>query len=442
MILRAVLFVSVATFLPVSGTAQSGSRTWTDVQGRKVVADFGGVEGENVILKMAGGKTLPYAITKLSAEDQAFIKAQSAAPPAANTGAATTGRIADFQKADAARVPMEKRVLPEMVEVNPRSLDMKTVKEDATERNYVYQSEAFEFSSQAKLADSVIKKVAVAFELTRELLRQLPWGLVCTPPEGFERYQAKLFETREDYMAAGGPELSGGVYNGGTKVFMVPFQSIGLEKRGQTYFRNDSFSNGTLVHEITHQLMDDYLAFLPKWVIEGTAEYTEILPDTSSNNGFLVKSHQKGIKEYIENMGRGVNDPGVIPSLEQHMNMTREQWDTLASNATGMRSLYYRSAILVYYFNHMDGEPKGARFMKFMDAVHGEVRAMHEFFANPQVKRSPGGGFTYPRSLTPPDFRNAALKHVGILVNERPYEDIAKLIVSEYKKIGVKLTVN
>jgi hypothetical protein len=288
----------------------------------------------------------------------------------------------------------------------------------------------------------VIGKVAVAFEATRQLLEQLPWGLVCMPPDGFERYQAKLFETRADYIAAGGPELSGGVYNGGTKVFMVPFQSIGLEKRGQTYFRNDNFRNDTLVHEITHQLMDDYLSFLPKWVIEGTAEYTELLPDTSSNNGFMSKSHKKGITDYIEGMARGVTDPGLIPSLEQHMNMSRQQWDTIASNSTSMRTLYYRSAILVYFFNHLDGEPKGMRFIRFMDAVHGEVRAMHEFFSNPQVKRSPGGGFTYPRSLTPPDFRNAAMKHVGILVNERPYEDIAKLMESEFKKIGVKLTVN
>ena len=30
--------------------------------------------------------------------------------------------------------------------------------------------------------------------------------------------------------------------------------------------------NDTLVHEVTHQVMDDYLSFLPTWIVEGTAE--------------------------------------------------------------------------------------------------------------------------------------------------------------------------
>ena len=422
--------------------AQGAMRMWTDAQGRKVQAEFGGVEGGKVLLRMPGGKMLPFEIGKLSAADQDFVKAQSA--PGAQPAAAGAGKPGDgspFAALDAMRLPAAKRIPPVKVDVPPRSVEIEITKESADERQFIYRSEAFEFSSQAKLAGSVMKKVAIAFEATRELLRQLPWGLVCVPPEGFERYQAKLFETRQDYLAAGAPELSGGVYNSGTKVFMVPFQSIGLEKRGQTYFRNDSFRNDTLVHEITHQLMDSYLPFLPKWVIEGTAEYTEMLPDLGADNGFLASKHEKGVKDYIQGMTRRAGQPG-IPSLEEHMTMKRETWDANAVTGSAMATLYYRSALLVYYFNHLEGDGKGGRFMQFMDAVHEEVRKAHEFFANPAVKRSPDGSFSYPRSLEAPDFRNGALKHVNLLLGEKTFAAVAADIVAKYKAIGVKITVN
>lgn len=431
----------LALVIAAEAFAQGTARTWTDAQGRKVQAEFGGVEGGNVLLRLPGGKLLPFEIGKLSAADQDFVKAQAApgAQPAA--GAPKPGDGSPFARMDAARLPAEKRAFPEKVDVAPRSVEIEIVKESPAERQFIYRSEAFEFSSQAKLAGSVMKKVAIAFEATRELLRQLPWGLVCVPPEGFERYQAKLFETRQDYLAAGAPELSGGVYSSGTKVFMVPFPSIGLEKRGQTYFRADGFRNDTLVHEITHQLMDSYLPFLPKWVIEGTAEYAEMLPDLGADNGFLSGKHEKGIKDYIQQMSRRVGSPS-IPSLEEHLTMTRETWDANAMTASAMATLYCRSALLVYYFNHLEGDGKGGRFIQFMEAVHGEVRKANEFFANPAVKRSANGSFTYPRGLEAPDFRNGALKHVSLLLGEKAFAAVAADIVAKYKAIGVKITVN
>ena len=66
-----------------------------------------------------------------------------------------------------------------------------------------------------------------------------------------------------DYIAAGGPENSGGVYMSGDKTFRIPFESLGIKRLGESYTRDVDFSNDTLVHEITHQLMHDYLPFCP-----------------------------------------------------------------------------------------------------------------------------------------------------------------------------------
>lgn len=427
----------------------AGTRVWTDDMGRKVEASFGGVQGDQVMLKMAGGRTVPFAIGKLSAADQEFIKTQpsggaatSGAPAASETGrmpAATSPAAIEAPRSRAMsveRLPMDKRVTPDRVEVPAKTVEANLITENASERKYVYQTEMFEFSSQAKLAKSVMTEVAQTFEATRLLLTKLPWGLDCRPPEGLERYQAKLFETRGDYIQAGGPENSGGVYNSGLKVFMVPFPSLGLEKRGQTYYKKRDFRNDTLVHEITHQVMDDYLSFLPIWIIEGTAEYTEMLPDTA--NGFLYRQHESGIKDYVKGGEKRLGGAD-LGGLEEHMTMTREVWSAQTTNSTSMFRLYYRSAMLVYFFNHLDGDGKGTRFMKYMDAVFGEVQAMREFFANPAVKRSPGGGFTYPRSLTPPDFRKP-FKHLDILLDGRSYAQLATEIVDKYKAKGLKVT--
>ncbi|MBB5039815.1 SHD1 domain-containing protein [Prosthecobacter dejongeii] len=416
------------TLCCLSSQAQAAPRDWTDDTGRKVQAEFAGMQGDSVLLRVSPEKTIPFPLARLSAEDQAFIKAQSAAPVAPPTAA------------DPKRLPIEQRTWPQNVEVPARSVEISVVSESVAERKYVYQSEAFEFTSQAKLAGSVMKEVARTFEATRSVVEALPWGIVCRPPEGMPRFKAALYESRQDYIEAGGPENSGGVYSTGDKIFKIPFPSLGMEKRGQTYFKNDNYSNGTLVHEITHQLMDEYLGFLPTWIIEGTAEYTEMLPYKSGT--FRADAHKSGMKEDASVWEKQEGFQPDIGKLEEHMTMTREEWTAACSSPTKMRDMYHRSQLLVYYFCHLDGDKKGTRFIRFMEAVHGEVTAMRAFFADPRVKRMEGGRFSYPRELTPPDMSGAAaFKHLPILLDERPYAKIASEIIAGYKDIGIKVRV-
>ncbi len=414
----------------------AATRSWTDVSGRKVDAEFAGMRGDSVMLKLPTGQTVPYPLSKLSAEDQAFIQTQAVgdSAPASPAPAAPPA-------SEAKRVPVEKRVWPAQVEVPARSIEIAIVSENAAERKYLYQSEAFEFTSQAKLAGSVMKEVARTFEATRSLVDALPWGIVCKPPQGRPRFLAALYETRDDYIAAGGPENSGGVYSSGDKTFKIPFPSLGMEKRGQTYYKNDNYSNGTLVHEITHQLMDDYLAFLPKWIIEGTAEYTEMLPYKAGT--FRAEAHKSGLKEDTKLWEEREGFSLQIPDLEKMMTMSRDAWDAECSTAPKMRDMYHRSQLLIYFFCHLDGDGKGSRFIQFMEAAYGQVAELRAFFADPRVKRMEGGRFSYPRDFPPPDMNSetAPFKHLSILVAERPYQKLAQEIVDGYKTIGVKITV-
>lgn len=436
-------FPALMLAIPLLAAAQeSALRPWKDAQGRVIQAAIVSTTADSVTLRMADGKEHQIPLARLSAEDQAFVKNHAPSATPAGTAPATAAPAAPA--AAAARIPVEKRVWPASVLVSSRAVEIQPVEESAPARRFVYRSEAFEFTSQAKLAGSVMKEVARTFESTRALVTALPWGIVCRPPEGMERYQAALYETRNDYIAAGGPANSGGVYSSGDKIFKVPFPSIGLEMRGKTYFKNDNYDGGTLIHEITHQMMHNYLPFLPKWVIEGTAEYTEMIPYNAGK--FRTEAHKIGIRDHVQEMqkrGYALD----IGSLETHMTMNRATWDGIAdSENRAMGELYFRSVLLVYFFCHLDGPEgkKGQRFLRFMDAVHGETEKLRLFFADPRVKRFPDGRFQYPESFPPPDMKpeSAPFKHLPILLDDRGYPQIAKEIAEGYRSIGLKVSVN
>jgi len=48
--------------------------TWKNAEGVTIKAGFGGIEGDNVVLKMPNGQKIPYPLAKLSAESQAQAK--------------------------------------------------------------------------------------------------------------------------------------------------------------------------------------------------------------------------------------------------------------------------------------------------------------------------------------------------------------------------------
>ena len=416
---------------------ETAPRPWKDTQGRVIQAALVSSNADSVTLKMADGKEHQLPLARLCAEDQAYVKSLSA--PASPTAQGATPAVA---AASLNRIPIEKRTWPENVVVPTKSIEIQVIEENSAARKCVYRSEGFEFTAQAKLMPSVMKEVARTFEATKSLVSSLPWGVVCRPPEGFERYQAELFETRKDYIAAGGPENSGGVYMSGDKIFRVPFPSIGLKLLGKTYAKDENYDGGTLIHEITHQVMDAYLTFLPVWVIEGTAEYTEMLPYNAGK--FRADAHQKGLKDHIQEMqkrGYAIE----IGNLEEHLKMNRATWSGIADTTNRkMGELYFRSVLAVYFFCHLDGDKKGTRFIKFMDAVYGETEALRTFFKDPRVKHLEGGRFSYPTNFPPPDMKaeTAPFKHLDLLLDGRSYSQIAQEMTAAYKDIGVKISVN
>lgn len=424
-------------------------RVWTAANGQKFQAKLTGIEGANAVFQLANGQITKVALSLLAPADQSAIRAGAAANPAAPTapGAATVTRGSAPANPGTATngkpgtpSTAKPRTWPAIIEVPPNSIEITLGEQDAAKRRYVYKSQSFEFVSQDKLAGSVMKEVARTFEATRSLVSALPWGIEAKPPADLGFYQAKLFVTREDYFADGGPQNSGGVYFSKDRIFRIPFPSLGLMLQGKTWFKKPDYHGDTLVHEVTHQMMHDFLGFLPKWIIEGTAEYTESLPYNAGR--FLAGSHARGLKEYVAKAASHRVLTSEFRAFGEHIAMKRDNWESLSNQQHSQHLLYFQSYVLVYFFCHLDGDGKGTRFMKYLDAIAEARDEWDRFFKNPLVKMNPDGSYTFPNSLPRPAAKHSeefGIEKLSILFDGRDAAALDKDIREGFKKIGVKL---
>jgi hypothetical protein len=432
--MRSALFLCVIFVLTAGAVAQLPTmdqpRGWKTAGGQAFQASLASYDGTTAVFRMANGSRAQAPAAKLSAEDQAYL--------------------AEWQK----KQPI-KFVLPETVGVEMAQLKTEVVSEDAANGKFVYRTNHFEFESQGKFTQTLLREVGRDFEATYELVKALPWGIEPKPESG-DYFHAKLMKTREAYLDAGGPANSGGVYISRKEVFLVPFESIGLKIVGKSYAKDDKFETHTIVHELTHQMMHAWLGVLPQWVVEGTAEYTGTLPLHTGK--FRVSAAKNGLKDYLDFLKNrtveGVPEP--FP-LEQLFQISNEQWnEALAKDRQAAHRAYFTSYLLVYYFMHLDGKGDGQRFVRFFREV-GTVRqeiaqyrqAVAEFKKLPGVEVSADGSYRWPSSLKhpekpavleSPDTRTEFQKRtLQVLLDGRSVADLMKQIRSAYVKLGIRL---
>ena len=240
------------------------------------------------------------------------------------------------------------------------------------------------------------------------------------------------------------------------RVFLVPFDSIGLKVVGKSYAASDDYETHTVVHELTHQMMHDWLEILPPWVVEGTAEYAGVLPLKVGK--FRVSAAKTGLKDYLDFLRRRTTTGVPVPyPLEELFTITPQGWnDVLATNPQMSARLYFTSYLLVYYFMHLDGQGDGQLFVKYfrtVDEARRQVtayeKAMEAFLKQPGVEVFPDGSFRYPAGMElpqKPEFMRSqeALAEyqkqtLQILLNGRTEAELMKDIRSAYMRLGIKL---
>lgn len=270
---------------------------------------------------------------------------------------------------------------------------------------WIYETQHFRFTSNAPIALSAIKEMAKIFEGTHAANLALPINSPCNHYQVCEhgKFNAFLYETYEQYRAAGGPDGTAGVYIAprgramsvmvrvnadGTRTVekkemstphaesikrgkvLVPFRSLGLEKRGNRYVKGGKrIQAKTLSHEITHHMTigaNDY----PMWFSEGIAEYVGTAYDGNGRCNF--GRNKTELAQYVAAYGgkkggggRGIGKQPQIGPLRAFLEQPRERF--MAPDRVQIS--YGFSALLVYYFFHVDGKRDAARIKKFISIL-------------------------------------------------------------------------
>jgi hypothetical protein len=398
MFVRRVLLALIAAFsLATQAAAQLAKvdppRGWTTAKGQAFTATLLSFDGTTAIFKMPNG-----------------ARAQA---PAAHFGEADQQYLTQWLE----KQPL-KFTMPDVVAVDIAKIKAEVVTEDEANERFVYRTEHFEFESQGKFSISLLREVSRVFEATYELLKAMPWNIEPRPPSG-THFKARLLKNRQEYMNAGGHPNSGGVYKSGDETFYAPFESVGLKPYGKGYTKDADYRADTLVHELTHQMMHFWLPYLPKWVVEGTAEYTENLP--LSTGRFRVASAKTGLKDYLAFLKKrtmdGIPEPYPIDKL---FKIKGSEWnDTMASDPTLVRRMYFTSYLLVYYFMHMDGNGDSQRFVRFFREVDKERKK--DVYRGEEERDA---------------FKERMLQ---VLLDGRSEEELMKQIRSGYARLGIRL---
>jgi hypothetical protein len=405
-------------------------RTWTTTDGRLFQAVFVNTDGFRVALQPPNGKPVILPVKTLSPQDLAFLRTQlgiPAAPPAP-------------QNKSAANKP-QPRSWPEKAVPDEKAWAVQQVQDPANTQGFLYHSRNFEFQAQEKLAGSVMQEVARTFEATRTLLEVLPWGIQPQPPADFGYYRAKLYADRDRYIQDGGPKNSGGFYSPVTRIFKIPFESLGLELRAKTWYKKPAYNNETVIHEGTHQIMDESLSFLPIWMIEGTAEYTSMLPFNTGT--FVCNAHERGIREYFKAyQARTGGAFSEIGPLVPFLSMPSKEWSLRSEKGAREQARLYASAcLLVYFFCHLDGDGKGTRLIQYFDQIREARDAWAAFLKNPEVRRNPDGSVSYSQNVSLPTQSRSetyGIELVKILLRDRDENQFRKDFRDAFLKIGIR----
>jgi hypothetical protein len=349
--------LAAACLLTTLTIARAQERTWTDVMDRKVQATMIRLDGESAVLKLANGQEVKYPLVKLCEADRKFATEQGST--LRNGGPDNTNNNTTAVSFDGA--------WPKRVSFS-EDPEIKIISEDANKKSFIYESANYRYTSDVKLANSVVKGFAVLFEATQLYCRTLPIHLDGgTKNEG--KYQIFLFGEFEDYVKAGGPPGSAGVFTPNNARVLVPLNSLGVRKVGIGYVFDHEKANKTLPHELTHQLTPGAY-FKPGsvgWFTEGLAEYIAVTPYRSGT--YNVQSNLRPIIEYATAYGRG-NKGGralgkdiTLPPLKNYMLM---DYPAFLSNS----KLNYGTALLITtYFFQMDGNGDAARMKSFLTAL-------------------------------------------------------------------------
>lgn len=324
------------------------ARTWTTRLGRTFDAEFLRMDGDNAIFMLPNGRSFSSPLAELGGKDQIALSGSGQARPA-EVVAASFGRP----------WPREVRL--------DGPCACKVISEDGNARRFVYESPGYRFTCDARVTEDALRNFSVMFETTRKYARALPLSLGGIERQG--KMDILLFGSQREYIRAGGPPGSAGLFRQG--VVMVPMESLGLKEGGTGFSLDINRRNFILIHELAHQLTPTayFVSGAQGWFSEGLAEYIAITP---YNWGYFSPDiHGNVVKSYVTTQrtdglpGRSLGTDIVAPRIKTLFLMPYSQFSGTNANCN-----YGLGLLVTNYFLHMEGGGGALRITRFLKGLH------------------------------------------------------------------------
>lgn len=249
-------------------------------------------------------------------------------------------------------------------------------------RNFIYNTPHFSLRSDVRLAPDLVREYSIVFESTHYALESLPLGLQPEVPSS-GHYKVRLFRRHEDFQNSGGHLETEAMYVQKTREILVPLASLGVNIIGEQVPLTDRFDPSPLKHEVTHQLMHNWLSLLPVWFAEGIAEYISAVP--FSDGEFDFTRMEQGIKAHLS-LKYGIHPAptsgsysvDVIPP-EKLMSLSHADWSRALDGGANAVLNYRSSLLLLYFFIHLDGEGNAANVVDYLRTARMERDRQADF---------------------------------------------------------------
>ncbi len=239
-----------------------------------------------------------------------------------------------------------------------------------------FRTPHFEFETARDVTRGFVKEASLAFEGTRAALMALPLPIDPEPPGDLTHFQCRILEgpafraalpseLQRTRSAPGSKRMVAGVYLPASQEVLVPFESLGATERGDRMNLRRFSDTSTLIHEITHQLMHDWLPVTPVWVVEGLAEYMAAVP--FDRGEFTFWRSFSGLKRHLRDRYGQARLHLIHPA--DLMRDRPEDW-------TWSQEEYLAALLMVYYFLHLDGEGQGealGAYLRLLDEARDET---------------------------------------------------------------------
>ncbi|WP_035608489.1 hypothetical protein [Haloferula sp. BvORR071] len=352
---------TLAASLLLSGPSQAVISTWTNSAGQGFQAQLVRVDGANAIFTLEGGRAFTCPLANLSASDQVRARNHRVAPPPTG-GGDTPGAPSQASSNLGYAWPREIRM--------DGSSQSKVISEDPKKNVFIYESPHYRFTSNVRLTSDVLRNFAMMFETTWKYATSIPLGLDGgTPRQG--RLDILLFETKEQYLAAGGRAGSAACYSPGSGAVLTPLDSLGLRKTPTGFSIDTTATNSVLIHELTHQVTPrSYMspALRNGWFVEGLAEYICTTP--YSWGYFRPDPYGNAVLAFVtaygedKKNGRALGAKISAPHLRQFMQM---DYDNFAGPKGNLH--YGLGLLLTHYFLHMEGGGRSQPMTAYLKGI-------------------------------------------------------------------------